>query len=156
MGAWVRVKIGESVRGRAKIGESGREGLRVGEGLSLNPPPFSHAHIINPLSPTLTLTFSLNPPPFPPLTLPLFSPITFLVYLPSLSSTLTLPIFTPLTFPLYHFLPLTLPLPKHRCQDETIQGHLERCSQLSLSSKVYSLIHLYFHFKERKGIKGNC
>jgi hypothetical protein len=47
------------VRGKVKIGESGKEVLRVGEGLSLNPPPFSHAYIINPFSPTLTLTFSL-------------------------------------------------------------------------------------------------
>ena len=37
-----------SVRGRVKIGENGREGLRVGEGFNLNPPPFSHAYIINP------------------------------------------------------------------------------------------------------------
>jgi hypothetical protein len=67
-----------SVRGRVKIGESGREGLKVGEGLNLNPPPFSHACIINPLSQTLTLTFSLNPPFFPPLTFLLYLPPPFL------------------------------------------------------------------------------
>ena len=33
------------MRGRVKIRESEREGLRLGEGLSLNPPPFSHALI---------------------------------------------------------------------------------------------------------------
>ena len=42
-----------------------------------------------------------------------------------------------------------------RCQDETIDRHLERCSQLFLPSKVNSLIDFFFHFKERKGIKGN-
>jgi hypothetical protein len=47
------------VRGKVKIGESGKEVLMVGEGLRLNPPPFSHAYIINPFSPTLALTFSL-------------------------------------------------------------------------------------------------
>ena len=45
---------------------------------------------------------------------------------------------------------------KHRWHDETIDRHLERCSQLSLSCKVYYLIHFFFHFKEGKGIKGNC
>ena len=56
-------KVKGSVRGRIKIEESEMEGRRVGEGLSLNPPPFSHACIINLHSPTLTLTFSLNPSP---------------------------------------------------------------------------------------------
>ena len=95
-------KVKGSVRGRVKIGESGREGLKVGEGLNLNPPPFSHACIINPLSQTLTLTFSLNPPLFPPL--------TFLLYLPSLSSTLALLLFPPY-FPTLNL--SALPFPTH-------------------------------------------
>jgi hypothetical protein len=89
-------KVKGSVRGRVKIGESGREGL------NLKPPPFSHACIINPLSQTLTLTFSLNPPFFPPL--------TFLLYLPSLSSTLALLLFPPY-FPTLNL--SALPFPTH-------------------------------------------